>query len=996
MKKEHLEVLTPAERAAYYETPDFNEEQHYEFLTLSQSELDLVMSRGSWSARVYCCLQIAYFKAVNLFFKVTWNEVSNKTVSFILEQYFYDQKIKLSKITDYEYYTQCTAIAELYGFRMWESLFSDPLLDKANELVKLNVNQQFIALELLTYLKQQKIIRPQYTTLQSIVITAVNTEKSRINNLLIEQITPEESKLILALVSNESTLSELAAIKQDAKDFKPRMLIQECRKLNIMRPIYQIATRILPGLSVSKNNITNYGAFIHYYSAHDLRKRIKVGQTYLYILCYIHHRCQQIVDNLIIAFAYHQRHAQDKVGELNKLATAANAIQQSASMDYMKQLVKFYVDESLSNELSFGDVRQKAFNILDKQAILKYITENSSAVEAMVYWESVDKVSTYLKSNIRCLVQNLEFSSTKAELLEAINWLKNLKIKHNITDFPNLPPRLLPHLTKKVNDQTVLILNRYEYLVYRKIQDSITSGDIYFKDSLLYRNLSDELVAKDKKDAIRQKLTAETAKKPISQQLDELLDKSNQLWKKLHKLYRQGKLKHLYYDKKTKKLHLKRAALPKQDQIEHSLYEHFPFQDIVNVIKTVHKECRFLDSFSHIQPRYVKSEANLDHLIASILAQGMNSGNATMANIANIPYNALQDTSLARLRLATLIAANDMISNSIAQMSIFPHYSFECGMLHGAVDGQKFNMATPTIKARYGKKYFGKGKGVVAYSLLCNHVPLQTYLLGSNDHESYFAFDIWYNNSSEINPQILTGDMHILNKANSVIMYWFDGELYPRFTNIDNQLQHLYCEKWLDKYDNYEIKPNGEINRKLIESESESLERIIATLGSGEVSQASLIKKLCTYKQEYKTREALYELDKLVRSNQILQYLLDPNIISTTHRSQNRLESYHQLRSDIAQAYGKKHLIGKTDWALEISNQCGRLIANVIIHYNSMILSKLYDRYKAEDNQKALKMLKKISPIAWQHIHFQGRLVFSDSAIINLDDIVKSIELAIS
>jgi hypothetical protein len=61
-----------------------------------------------------------------------------------------------------------------------------------------------------------------------------------------------------------------------------------------------------------------------------------------------------------------------------------------------------------------------------------------------------------------------------------------------------------------------------------------------------------------------------------------------------------------------------------------------------------------------------------------------------------------------------------------------------------------------------------------------------------------------------------------------------------------------------------------------------------------------------------------------------------------------------------------------------------------------MILSKLYDRYKAENNPKALKVLKKISPIAWQHIHFQGRLVFAESAIINLDDIVKNIELTAS
>jgi hypothetical protein len=30
----------------------------------------------------------------------------------------------------------------------------------------------------------------------------------------------------------------------------------------------------------------------------------------------------------------------------------------------------------------------------------------------------------------------------------------------------------------------------------------------------------------------------------------------------------------------------------------------------------------------------------------------------------------------------------------------------------------------PTVKARHSRKYFGRAKGVVAYTLLCNHVPL--------------------------------------------------------------------------------------------------------------------------------------------------------------------------------------------------------------------------------------------------------------------------------
>ncbi len=93
-------------------------------------------------------------------------------------------------------------------------------------------------------------------------------------------------------------------------------------------------------------------------------------------------------------------------------------------------------------------------------------------------------------------------------------------------------------------------------------------------------------------------------------------------------------------------------------------------------------------------------------------------------------------------------------------------------------------------------------------------------------------------------------------------------------------------------------------------------------------------------------------------------------------------------------AYGKKQLIGKTNIAIEISNQCGRFIANAIIYYNSAILSKLCKKYEAEGNQKALALLKKISPVAWRHIHFQGHLKFSDgSESIDLEALIKNLIL---
>jgi hypothetical protein len=51
-----------------------------------------------------------------------------------------------------------------------------------------------------------------------------------------------------------------------------------------------------------------------------------------------------------------------------------------------------------------------------------------------------------------------------------------------------------------------------------------------------------------------------------------------------------------------------------------------------------------------------------------------------------------------------------------------------------------------------------------------------------------------------------------------------------------------------------------------------------------------------------------------------------------------------QLRSAIAQVGGKQALTGRTDFDIELSNPCARLIANAIIYYNAAILPAAADR----------------------------------------------------
>ncbi len=134
--------------------------------------------------------------------------------------------------------------------------------------------------------------------------------------------------------------------------------------------------------------------------------------------------------------------------------------------------------------------------------------------------------------------------------------------------------------------------------------------------------------------------------------------------------------------------------------------------------------------------------------------------------------------------------------------------------------------------------------------------------------------------------------------------------------------------------------------------------------------------------------------EKLVRSIYTLRYLRDPQLQRDVHRSQNRIESYHQLRSASAQVSGKKELTGRTDIEIEISNQCARLVANAILYYNSAILSRLLTKYEASGNVKALALIKAISPAAWRHIHLNGHYTFiSDGTVIDLDALVASLNL---
>ena len=95
----------------------------------------------------------------------------------------------------------------------------------------------------------------------------------------------------------------------------------------------------------------------------------------------------------------------------------------------------------------------------------------------------------------------------------------------------------------------------------------------------------------------------------------------------------------------------------------------------------------------------------------------------------------------------------------------------------------------------------------------------------------------------------------------------------------------------------------------------------------------------------------------------------------------------------LARIGGRKKLYGQTALDIEVSNQCGRLVASAIIYYNSLILSGIIKaNKKIQIFNKIAKKLRKIPPIAWQNIHFLGWYTFKgNDNTIDINEILKMI-----
>ena len=314
---------------------------------------------------------------------------------------------------------------------------------------------------------------------------------------------------------------------------------------------------------------------------------------------------------------------------------------------------------------------------------------------------------------MRPVLSAIDFTASQshAPLIEGVDFLKEAFGKgKSLSEYSpkRFPIRFIPDNTKRylyeqeTPGQKRLLVDRYEFLVYRLLRNGLEAGDIFCWDSVRFRSFEawveceayrNHNLIDDQQWQEKEKLIADTGLSILNQPIKEHLAMLEQMLEariaEVNRRIAKGLNKHVKIKKHGQNVRWTLTSPRSSEPANHPLFDTLRQVEISSVMNFVNQQCGFMESFEHVLLRYVKQEVDENAITACLIAWGTNMGIGRMAGISDIGYQVLSTTSDNFIRLETLRGANDLVSNATAKLPIFRYYDIG-EALHSSSDGQKF------------------------------------------------------------------------------------------------------------------------------------------------------------------------------------------------------------------------------------------------------------------------------------------------------------------
>ncbi len=990
-------VLTEAEQAAFYGPPNFTANDQRYFFALNDKERSIARKFRLRNQRCMFVVLLGYFKAKPVVLRPGYHSVKTD-LQYVAQTTFPGPGHRPFNLSQKENVRIYQRVFELCNYQRWNpNLHEKELTSYLDAQAKVWSEPRCLFDAAVEYLSNQRIVLPGYSTLQKHIGQAIINNQNDLINRFNESISDVAKQAIDTILVGKDGLS-LRQLRQSARNFTGAELAKE---LAVHRHVAQWMPEVsaaLNALSLSQKNQQHFAERVDYYGVK--LKRQSIDNQRLYLLCYLQQRWQEAQERIADGLVYHVRYAKQKAKQYAQESVARDWQKAEKNVIKAADVLRLFVDDPVDDQQLFSAARQSAFDIINKadlESVCLFLNDQRRSVDEATwhYLEQRDSLRVGLVRELfMCLrLEGREGCERLAHTLSQVQaeFADKKELSQSTYYKRHLPHKQRPFLQDKEGN---LRLKRYEWYLYLQIPSRL-NGKLTLPGIAKYQALEADLVDTERWKADKELLIEQTQLPKLAVDPVPLIhDMAQGLDSRLRAV---GD----YLDKADNRNVVLRNPkgkrswrLPtgsKSAMVNNPFFQQLPTTAVVDVLRMVDRDTGFIECFRHVLGAQSKNRVYEQDLLAILIANATNQGTYGISQISDRSYEQLSTIQANYLRLETIEAANDCINNATASLPIFRHYNIQEDIVHASVDGQKFEAKRDTFKTRYSSKYFGPQKGVSAMSLIANHAAINAKVIGANEHESHYIFDLLYNNTSEIQPDVLSTDTHGVNHVNFALLDLFGYSFAPRYAQPGRIINEMFAVTE-DEAGKVQLSLRTPINTKCIARHWDEIQHIVVSLKERKTTQALLVRKLSTYKKNHPLLEALTEYNRLVKANYLLNYIDDADLRNHVQRALNRGEAYHQLRRAISDVNGDRFR-GNSDEEIQLWNECARLLTNTIIYFNSSVLSHLLKSFEYQKDEQKLAIVKQASPVAWYNINLKGTYRFkSTGEVPDLEQMMRHIE----
>lgn len=1015
-----IKLLKDTEIKAFDSPAQFTDDERKEFFNFDNLDQDDDMFRKPIT-KVGYVLQRGYFLAHHKFFPI--NKFVDQDIKFVVNLVIKNDSIRnLKNYKEATYRLHQKSILEQYGYQSFKK-FRSFFVDEAYELVKTSLRPREIFHTLITVLNDKKIEIPTYYVFAETLTNSLNSFEQDLSTKVENQLTIVQKNILDQLISMPASDNEVSAqnpyliteLKKPKQATTPRKIRESLNQFEIIRDLHNEFSLILDSTIISNELLKYYAVWIIKAEHIQFDSIRDISKKHLYLIAFIVYQYRIRQDLFIDTFLQATKRF---LNETQKLVAADFINKIPAKQEQVKQ-IKDIVSSSKKQleqvkEIIFAHNypdRQKIILLTDLLSMSKEnfhevlleklkVLENSGTahMKDQMYFSQLSKGFRKINNRVSGILLVIEFNpqTSDVNIIEAIQYYQGRKGK--ITQKSPIKFIKKNEIKWIWAEDGSFDSQVYKALLFREIAEHLKAGTLNLKFSDKYKSLDEYLISSDRWERERDHLL-ERANLNSMSDFDKFIPK---LKEQLHQQFEETNLnlehnEHVKFSRDGRP----RVTTPRLEEIQSDkiidILGKEDFLPLIKVLSDIDDLSDFISCFHHYSRKGAKKTPSNELFLAAIIAIGCNIGVRKMGKISKgIGPDKLEYAVRWYLSKQNIEESNRRIITLTNELSLPKIFIKDKNKLHTSSDGQKFNVAVPSLHATYSFKYFGTGKGVSAYSFIDEQSRLfYDTVISASEREAAYVIDGLMHNE-EIESKIHSTDTHgyseiVFGVANALGIFFA-----PRIKNYKDQLLYTFKDKRRKYYEakDFKILPSKSmhIDEFLLNEQWDNVLRLICSIKLSETTASKLFRRLSSYSKQHPLYKALKEFGRIYKTIFILRYLNETPLRQGIEKQLNRVEQSHQFARAIFFGNNQEFRVD-TKEEQEIAVSCRHLIQNAIVLWNYLNISdqltKITDN---KERESILNIVEKSSIMTWQHINMHGEYDFekmnNNKSTFNLEEIL--------